>query len=113
MGGGGNSEQAAAAAAQEQAANPEFTGQMRTFGAGQPDLVQQQLNLAGLGGMIDPSQFNQTTLPIFTNPSEIELYLQSLGKTPANSASSSSASTSSSNNGDYPWYAEPHNIPQG
>jgi hypothetical protein len=111
MGGGGNSEQAAAA--QEQAANPAFTGQMRTFGAGQAGLVQNQLNQAGLGGMIDPSQFNQTTLPIFTNPSEIELYLQSLGKTPANLASSSSASTSSSNNGDYPWYAEPHNIPQG
>lgn len=109
MGGDGGS----AAATTEVQEDPTFTGQMRQFGAGQAGLVQNQLNQAGLGGMIDPSQFNQTTLPIFTNPSEIELYLQSLGKTPVNSVSSNSASTSSSNNGDYPWYAEPHNIPQG
>jgi hypothetical protein len=79
MGGGGNS----AAAAPVVQPDPEFTGQMRTFGAGQPDLVQQQLNMAGLGGMIDPTQFQQTQAPVFKNPDEIELYLKSLGKTPA------------------------------
>lgn len=98
MGGGGNSEQAAAAAAQEQAANPAFTGQMRTFGAGQPDLVQQQLNLAGLGGMLDPSQFGSTQIPIFKNPNEIELYLKSLGKTPATAAAATTTSATSEEN---------------
>lgn len=97
MGGGGNSEQAAAAAAQEQAVNPAFTGQMRTFGAGQPDLVQQQLNLAGLGGMLDPTQFQSTQMPFFKNPAEIELYLQSLGKTPATAAA---ATTTAANTGE-------------
>lgn len=108
MGGGGGS----AAATTEVQADPEFTGQMREFGIGQPQQVQNQLNMAGLGGMIGPAQFQQTSLPIFTNPAEIELYLQSIGKTPVDAATSSST-TSSTSNGDYPWYAEPHNIPKG
>jgi hypothetical protein len=109
MGGGGNS---TATAVEEVATNPEFTGQMREFGIGQPQQVQNQLNTAGLGGMIDPAQFQQSSLPIFANPAEIELYLQSIGKTPVDAATSSST-TSSTSNGDYPWYAEPHNIPKG
>jgi hypothetical protein len=77
--GGGSS----AAAVEEVVENPEFTGQMRDFGIGQPQQVQNQLDQAGLGGMLDPSQFQQTSLPIFTRPDEVELYLKSLGKTPA------------------------------
>jgi hypothetical protein len=79
MGGGGGS----AAATTEVQEDPTFTGQMRQFGAGQAGLVQNQLNQAGLGGMIDPTQFQQTQAPVFKNPDEIELYLKSLGKTPA------------------------------
>ena len=96
MGGGGGS----AAAITEVQKDPEFTGQMRTFGAGQPDLVQQQLNMAGLGGMIDPTQFQSTQMPILKNPAEIELYLKSIGKTPStfdNSTSSSSSSGANTN----------------
>lgn len=78
---GGGSSAAAAEVVEE--ANPEFTGQMRTFGAGMPSTVQSQLNTAGLGGILDQTQFNQTTMPVFKNPAEIELYLKSLGKTPA------------------------------
>jgi hypothetical protein len=80
MGGGGNSTAAAAAV---EAADPEFTGQMREFGIGRPTETQDQLNQAGLGGMIDTAQFEQSNLPIFANPEEVELYLKSLGKTPA------------------------------
>ena len=110
MGGGGNSEQAAAAV-EEVVTNPAFTGQMRDFGIGQPQQVQNQLNMAGLGGMIDPAQFQQTSLPIFTNPAEIELYLQSIGKTPATYNNSTSTASSASNS--YPSYAEPHNMTDG
>ena len=80
MGGGGNSSTPAVVVKQP---DPEFTGQMREFGIGQPTGIQDQLNMAGLGGMIDPAQFQQTNLPIFANPAEVELYLKSLGKTPA------------------------------
>jgi hypothetical protein len=78
MGGGGS-----AAATTEVQADPEFTGQMRSFSEGQAGLLQQQLNQSGLGSMIDPTQFQSTSVPIFKNPAEIELYLQSMGKTPA------------------------------
>ena len=79
--GGGNDE--AQAATPQPQANPAFTGQMRTFGMGQPTLVQQQLNQAGLGGIIDPSQYKATTAPIFTNPAQVAEYLRSKGMTPA------------------------------
>lgn len=82
MGGGGNSELETLAAAQTQT-NPTFTGQMRQFGIGQPTETQDQLNQADLGLMVDAAQFEQSSLPIFKNPAEIELYLKSLGKTPA------------------------------
>jgi hypothetical protein len=76
MGGGGSS-------AAKVKPKPVFTGQMRDFGIGQAGLVQNQLEQAGLGGMIDPAQFGSTEIPIFKNPDEIELYLKSLGKKPA------------------------------
>jgi hypothetical protein len=89
MGGGGGS----AAATTEVQADPEFTGQMRNFVMGQPDMVQQQLNMAGLGGMIDPTQFQATNVPVFKNPAEIELYLKSLGENVAAADSTSSANS--------------------
>jgi hypothetical protein len=92
MGGGGSS---AAAAAPVVEPDPVFTGQMRDFGIGQPQQVQNQLNQAGLGGLIDPSQFQQTSLPIFTRPDEVELYLKSIGKTPVDAPASSSTTSSS------------------
>jgi hypothetical protein len=79
MGGGGNS----AAATTQVQEDPAFTGQIRNFEVGQGDLIQSQLNMSGLGGLIDPTQFQQTQAPVFKNPDEIELYLKSLGKTPA------------------------------
>jgi hypothetical protein len=79
MGGGGGS----AAATTEVQEDPTFTGQMRTFNAGQPNMVQQQLNMAGLGSLMDPTQYQTTRVPVFDNPAEIEEYLKSMGKTPA------------------------------
>ena len=105
MGGGGDKKQVE----EEKKANPTFTGQMRTFGAGQAGLIQQQLNQAGLGGMVDPSQFQQTTLPIFTRPDEVILYLQSQGLTPAtvNAATATqSAEGGSSEVNPYSKYSE-------
>lgn len=91
MGGGGSE---SAAAVEEVIENPAFTGQMRTFGVGMPTTVQNQLNSAGLGGMIDPSQFQQTTMPILTNPNDLKLYLQSLGIAPTEvGATSTTTST--------------------
>jgi hypothetical protein len=80
MGGGGGSSTPAAVVKQP---DPEFTGQIRNFEVGQGDLIQSQLNMSGLGNFIDPTQFQQSEVPIFKNPDEIELYLKSLGKTPA------------------------------
>ena len=93
------SNEAAGVTAAQQQANPAFTGQMRTFGAGQASMVQNQLNQAGLGGMVDPTQYRATTIPIITRPNEIEAYLQSLGLTPAtvNTAASTSSATSEEN----------------
>lgn len=80
MGGGGGSSTPTAVVKQP---DPEFTGQMRNFELGQGDLIQSQLNMSGLGNFIDATQFQQSEVPIFKNPDEIELYLKSLGKTPA------------------------------
>lgn len=107
MGGGGPTDTTTTTATEE--ANPAFTGQMRTFGAGMPTAVQNQLNMGGLGGLLDPSQFQQTTMPILTNPGDLKLYLQSLGITPTEVGATSTTSST----GDYPSYAEPHNIPEG
>lgn len=92
MGGGGSADTTTTAAEET---NPAFTGQMRTFGAGQPNMVQQQLNMGGLGGLLDPSQFQQTTMPILSNPGDLKLYLQSLGITPTEVGATSTTSSTS------------------
>jgi hypothetical protein len=76
MGGGGSS-------AAKVEPKPVFTGQMRDFGIGQAGLVQNQLEQAGMASQITPEAFSQTSLPIFTRPDEVELYLKSIGKKPA------------------------------
>jgi hypothetical protein len=110
--GGGNSSNTQAAVVK--AADPAFTGQIREFGAGQGDLVQQQLNMSGLGNFIDPTQFQQGEVPILNNPAEIEAYLKSMGKDVVNADGTvTNAQTNSGSNGEVSLLAKLAGYPNG